>query len=127
MFCGFCFDQNFGNCEKTVFLELVRVVFELPKQKPRRIIMTSSNNCYFQTRNVTNVAECPNLVSSRPVRACPGPVQWLRDRIGTFCGIWHMLGLEMTFWDDFFMILHGFCPRSAKHDQTNQKHIKSKF
>ena len=29
--------------------------------------------------------------------------------------ILHVLGLEMTFWDDFQMILHGFAPRNPKN------------
>ena len=32
-----------------------------------------------------------------------------------FSQILHVLGLEMTFWDDFPMILHGFAPRNPKN------------
>ena len=35
-----------------------------------------------------------------------------------FSQILHFLGLEMIFWDDFPMILHGFAPRNK------QKHVK---
>ena len=32
-----------------------------------------------------------------------------------FSRILHVLGLEITFGDDFQMILHGFAPRSQKN------------
>ena len=45
-----------------------------------------------------------------------------RTQNGAFCGDFHAVGPEPSFWQDFDMVLHGFVSRSSINTLNNKRH-----